>query len=57
MSTQEWFLVALGLSADSEIALWMLGRGVALADEETMAQAIHDVSCRIAADHDPAAAD
>jgi hypothetical protein len=30
----------------------MLERGVALADEETMSQAIHDVYCGIAADHD-----
>ena len=30
----------------------MLERGVALADEETMSQAIHDVYCGITADHD-----
>jgi hypothetical protein len=30
----------------------MLERGIALADEETMSQAIHDVYCGIAADHD-----
>ena len=51
MSTQESLLDALGLSADSATARWMLERGVALADEETMAQAIHDVYCGIAADH------
>jgi hypothetical protein len=42
----------MGLSSESETARWMLERGVALADEETMAQAIHDVYCGIAADHD-----
>jgi hypothetical protein len=52
MSTQDSLLDALGLSAESETARWMLERGIALADEETMAQAIHDVYCGIAADHD-----
>jgi hypothetical protein len=52
MSTQESLLGAMHLSADSETARWMLERGVALADEETMSQAIHDVYCGIAADHD-----
>ena len=52
MSTPESLLEAMHLSADSETARWMLERGVALADEETMSQAIHDVYCGIAADHD-----
>jgi hypothetical protein len=51
MSTQESLLDALGVSADSETARWMIERGVALADEETLAQAIHAVYCGIAADH------
>jgi hypothetical protein len=51
MSTRDSLLEAMHLSADSETARWMLERGVALADEETMAQAIHDVYCGIAADH------
>ncbi len=51
MSTQESLLEAMGLSDDSQTARWMLERGVALADEETMSQAIHDVYCGIAADH------
>jgi hypothetical protein len=51
MPTQESLLEALGLSTESQTARWMLERGVALADEETMAQAIHDVYCGIAADH------
>ena len=52
MSTRETLLEAMHLSADSETARWMLERGVALADEETMSQAIHDVYCGIEADHD-----
>ena len=51
MSTLEALLDAMRLSADSDAAQWMRDRGVALADEETMSQAIHDVYCGIAADH------
>ena len=40
------------LSTESDTARWMLERGVALADEETMSQAIHEVYCGITADHD-----
>jgi hypothetical protein len=52
VSTRETLLEAMGLSADSETARWMQERGVALADEETMSQAIHDVYCGASADHD-----
>jgi hypothetical protein len=52
MSTQESLLDAMRLSSDSDTARWMLERGVALADEEMLSQAIHDVYCGIAADHD-----
>ena len=52
MSTRETLLEAMHLSGDSETARWMLERGVALADHETMSQAIHDVYCGIEADHD-----
>ena len=51
MSTRESLLEAMRLSTDSDTARWMLERGVALADEETMSQAIHDVYCGITADH------
>jgi hypothetical protein len=51
MSTLESLLQAMGASPDSDISRWMLDRGVALADEETMSQAIHAVYCGIAADH------
>ena len=52
MSTRESLLEAMRLSTESDTARWMLERGVALADEETMSQAIHDVYCGITADHD-----
>ena len=51
MSTRESLLEAMHLLPDSDTARWMLERGVALADEETMSQAVHDVYCGIAADH------
>jgi hypothetical protein len=52
MSTKQSLLDAMHLSADSDTARWMESRGVAVADEETMSQAIHDVYCGITADHD-----
>ena len=52
MSTLENLLEAMNQPGDSDLAAWMLDRGVALADEETMSEAIHDVYCGIAADHD-----
>ena len=52
MPTRESLLEAMGLLTDSDTARWMIERGVALADEETLSQAIHDVYCGIAADHD-----
>ena len=51
MSSLESLLEAMHLSSDSDLGRWMVERGVALADEETMSQAIHDVYCGIAADH------
>jgi hypothetical protein len=41
----------MGVTADSGLGQWMVERGMALADEETMSQAIHEVYCGIAADH------
>ena len=52
MSTLEKLLEAMNQPGDGDLAGWMLDRGVALADEETMSEAIHDVYCGIAADHD-----
>ena len=52
MSTLESLLESMHLSSDSDVGQWMIARGVALADEETMSQAIHDVYCGILADHE-----
>lgn len=51
MSTLESLLQAMRTTPDDELGEWMLARGVALADEETLSQALHDVYCGIAADH------
>jgi hypothetical protein len=52
MAMRESLLQAMHLPADSDTAHWMLERGVAVADEDTMSRAIHDVYCGITADHD-----
>ncbi len=52
MTTRESLLEAMHLSADSDTARWMAERGVTIADQETMSQAIHDVYCGITADHE-----
>jgi hypothetical protein len=52
MSNHESLLEAMHLSPESETARWMEQRGIAIADEETMSQAIHDVYCGATADHD-----
>ena len=51
MSNLEALLLSMGVTADSGLGQWMVDRGMALADEETMSQAIHEVYCGIAADH------
>lgn len=51
MSNLEVLLQSMGVTADSGLGQWMVERGVALADEETLSQAVHDVYCGIAADH------
>jgi hypothetical protein len=51
MSNLETLLQSMGVTSESGLGQWMLDRGVALADEETMSQAIHEVYCGIAADH------
>ncbi len=52
MSTRESLIQAMGLSNDSDTVRRMTETGVALADVDTMSQAIHDVYCGIIADHD-----
>ena len=51
MPDLESLLQSMGVTADSGLGQWMVERGVALADEETLSQAVHDVYCGIAADH------
>jgi hypothetical protein len=51
MSTLESLLQAMRSTPDSELGAWMVERGVALADEETLSQALHDAYCGMAADH------
>ena len=51
MADLDSLLQSMGDAPDSPLSQWMVERGVALADEETMSQAIHDVYCGIAADH------
>jgi hypothetical protein len=51
MSNLEALLQSMGVTYDSGLGQWMVDRGMALADEETMSQAIHEVYCGIAADH------
>lgn len=43
---------AMHLPADSDTLRWLDERGIAMANEETMSKAIHDVYCGITADHD-----
>jgi hypothetical protein len=43
---------AMHLPADSDTLRWLDERGIAMANEETMSRAIHDVYCGITADHD-----
>jgi hypothetical protein len=52
MSMRESLIEAMRLPADSDTAHWMSEHGVAVADEDTMSRAIHDVYCGITADHD-----
>lgn len=51
MSTLDSLLEAMRTTPDSEMGTWMVARGIALADEETLSQALHEVYCGIAADH------
>ena len=52
MSIRESLLQAMHLPADGDTARWMVEGGVAVADEDTMSRAIHDVYCGITADHE-----
>jgi hypothetical protein len=52
MSMRESLVEAMHLPADGDTAHWMSERGVAVADVDTMSQAIHDIYCGITADHE-----
>ena len=53
MTTMRQALVeAMHLPADSDSLARLHGGGFAIADEDTMSRAIHDVYCGIMADHD-----
>ena len=43
---------AMHLPPDTEALTQLHGSGLAIADEDTMSRAIHDVYCGIMADHD-----
>lgn len=50
-TTRDALIQAMGLPSDSDTVKRMDERGIALADADTMSQAIHDVYCGITADH------
>ena len=52
MSMQEALVRAMHLSADSHAVQHLHEGGLAIANVDTMSQAIHDVYCGITADHD-----
>ncbi|MFL5777371.1 MAG: hypothetical protein ACJ761_00380 [Chloroflexota bacterium] len=52
MTMRDSLVEAMHLPADSDTMRWLDERGIAMANEETMSKAIHDVYCGITADHD-----
>jgi hypothetical protein len=52
MSARDSLTEAMHLPADSDAMDWLHDRGLAVADEDTMSRAIHDIYCGITADHD-----
>jgi hypothetical protein len=51
MSMRESLVQAMRLPADSDALRWLHDHDVAVADADTMSQAIHDVFCGVTADH------
>jgi hypothetical protein len=51
MSMRESLVQAMHLPPDSDTVQRINESGLAIADQETMSQAIHDVYCGIMADH------
>jgi hypothetical protein len=52
MSIRDALVQAMHLPSDSETFRQLHENGLAIADEDTMSRAIHDVYCGITADHD-----
>jgi len=52
MTMREALDHAMGRTGDSDAIRQLHENGLAVADEDTMTQAIHDVYCGIMADHD-----
>jgi hypothetical protein len=52
MTMQEALVQAMHLPADSDTVRRLHESGLAVADEDTMSRAIHDVYCGIMADHE-----
>ena len=52
MSMQQALIEAMHLPEDSDTVSRIHEFGLAVADEDTMSRAIHDVYCGITADHD-----
>ena len=52
MSTRDALVEAMHLPTDSDTMSWLHEHGLAVADEDTMSRAIHDVYCGIMADHE-----
>ena len=51
MSMREALVEAMHLSGDGDTLEYLHTKGMALADEDTMSRAIHDIYCGITADH------
>ncbi len=51
MTMRDSLVQAMHLPADSDTARYLKDSGLAVADEDTMSRAIHDVYCGIVADH------
>jgi hypothetical protein len=50
-SIEESLAAAMHLPDDSDTMRWLHDKGMAVADHETMSQAIHDVYCGVLSDH------
>jgi hypothetical protein len=52
MTIRDSLTEAMHLPSDSDTMHWLDQHGIAMANEQTMSQAIHDVYCGITSDHD-----